>query len=83
MAEMKSCQCSADFDVQRADHTTGTRYKPVSFIFPASQQHFVYPFRTPDGKGERRSISFNAVFSSKSEQDKLKKQQEEQQNVEL
>jgi len=43
------------------------------FIFPASQQHQVYPFRTPDGKGERRSISFNASFSSKSEQDSVKK----------
>ena len=53
------------------------------FIFPATQQHFVYPFRTPDGKGERRSISFNAVFSSKTEQERLKKQQEEQQNVQL
>ena len=50
------------------------------FIFPASQQHWVYPFRTPDGKGERRSVSFNVVFSSKSEQDKLKKEQEGQQN---
>ena len=49
------------------------------FIFPASQQHFVYPFRTADGKGERRSVSFNAVFSNKTEQDKLKKQQENQQ----
>ena len=53
------------------------------FIFPATQQHFVYPFRTPDGKGERRSVSFNVVFSSKSEQDDLKKQQEGQQNVQL
>ena len=35
------------------------------YIFPASQNHFVYPFRTSDGKGERRSVSFNAVFSSK------------------
>ena len=51
------------------------------FIFPASQQHFVYPFRTEDGEGERRSVSFNAVFSSKTEQDKIKKQQEEQNNV--
>ena len=25
------------------------------FIFPAQQSHFVYPFRTADGKGERRS----------------------------
>ena len=50
------------------------------FIFPASQQHFVYPFRTPDGRGERRSVSFNAVFSSKTEQDKIKKEQEGQQN---
>ena len=53
------------------------------FIFPASQQHFVYPFRTPDGKGERRSVSFNVVFSSKSEQERIKKQQEDQQNVQL
>ena len=51
------------------------------FIFTASQQHFVYPFRTEDGEGERRSVSFNAVFSSKTEQDELKKQQEEQNNV--
>ena len=41
------------------------------FIFPASQQHMVYPFRTSDGKGERRSVSFNANFSSKTEQDRL------------
>ncbi len=53
------------------------------FIFPASQQHWVYPFRTPDGKGERRSVSFNVVFSSKTEQDEYKKQQEEQQNDQL
>ena len=51
------------------------------FIFPASQQHFVYPFRTEDGEGERRSVSFNAIFTSKTEQDELKKQQEEQNNV--
>ena len=25
----------------------------------------VYPFRTADGKGERRSVSFNAVISIK------------------
>ena len=47
------------------------------YIFPASQQHWVYPFRTPDGKGERRSVSFNVVFSSKTEQEQLKKQEEE------
>ena len=36
-------------------------------IFLSSQSHQVYPFRTADGKGERRSVSFNAVFSSKTE----------------
>ena len=46
------------------------------FIFPASMQHQVFPFRTSDGKGERRSVSFNAVHSNKTVQDKLKKQQE-------
>jgi len=46
------------------------------YVFPASQLHNVYPFRTADGKEERRSVSFNASFTSKSEQDTLKKQQE-------
>ena len=46
------------------------------FIFPAEQLHQVYPFRTLDGKGERRSVSFNAEFTSKSEQDALKIKQE-------
>ena len=53
------------------------------YIFPASQQHWVYPFRTPDGKGERRSVSFNVIFSSKTEQEEIKRQQEEQQNDKL
>ena len=35
------------------------------FIFPSSMIHTVYPFRTADKKGERRSVSFNSVFSSK------------------
>jgi len=34
-------------------------------IFPMSQQHMVYPFRTVDGKGERRSVSLNGTFSLK------------------
>ena len=44
------------------------------FIFPASQRHQVYPFRTADRKGERRSVSFNAEFTSKTEQEALRKQ---------
>ena len=51
------------------------------FIFPAQQSHFVYPFRTADGKGERRSVSFNAIFSTerevKEQQENHKKQMEE------
>jgi uncharacterized protein (TIGR02466 family) len=53
------------------------------FIFPAEQLHEVSPFRTADGKGERRSISFNADFSNASAGLKsqgghlVKKQQEE------
>jgi len=46
------------------------------FIFPASQLHQVHPFRTSDGKGERRSVSFNAIFTSKREQEEIRKQQE-------
>ena len=51
------------------------------YVFPASQMHTVYPFRTADGKGERRSVSFNASFTSKTEQDTLRKQQEEQEAI--
>ena len=47
------------------------------FIFPASQMHLVYPFRTADGKGERRSVSFNATFSSKSMQEEERKRKEQ------
>lgn len=32
------------------------------YIFTIDQQHIVYPFKTYDGKGERRSVSFNAEF---------------------
>ena len=35
------------------------------FLFPGGQQHFVYPFRTEDGKGERICVSFNAKFTKK------------------
>ena len=39
---------------------------PGDFLmFPAHQLHSVYPFRTEDGKGERRSVSYNADFMSK------------------
>ena len=45
------------------------------FVFAASLPHLVYPFRTPDGKGERRSVSFNAVFSSKKQQEYFEKEE--------
>ena len=51
------------------------------FIFSALQQHQVYPFRTSDGKGERRSVSFNAIFTSKSEQEALKKKKQRKLNL--
>jgi len=46
-------------------------------IFPASQIHQVYPFRTTDGKGERRSVSFNAIFSSMSDQERMTEPKQE------
>ena len=50
------------------------------FIFPSSQQHLVYPFRTAKGKEserERRSVSFNVIFSSKL----MKTEQERQRKI--
>lgn len=44
------------------------------FIFPSTQQHLVYPFRTSDGKGERRSVSFNARFISIEDYEKIQKE---------
>ncbi len=35
------------------------------YIFTIDQQHIVYPFQTPDGNGERRSISFNSEYRIK------------------
>ena len=45
------------------------------FIFGAQQQHAVYPFRCAEGQKdvERRSISFNAIFQSKSDYDRGEK----------
>ena len=43
------------------------------FIFGAHQQHAVYPYRCEEGDPERRSISFNAVFQSKTDFDRGEK----------
>ena len=51
-------------------------YRPAVgdfFMFGAQQQHAVYPFRCEEGDPERRSISFNAVFQSKTDHDRGKK----------
>jgi hypothetical protein len=46
------------------------------FIFPSSQSHQVYPFKTLDKRGERRSVSFNVCITNKSIQE-MKQQKEE------
>ena len=53
---------------------TGFTYKPEPgdfFIFSSQQQHGVYPFRCAEGQQdtERRSVSFNGLFQSKSDFD--------------
>jgi len=47
------------------------------YIFGANQPHAVYPYRCKEGQEdvERRSISFNAVFQSKTDYDQGKKVQ--------
>ena len=37
------------------------------YIFGAQQQHAVYPFRCSEGDPERRSVSFNAIYKSKTQ----------------
>ena len=45
------------------------------YMFGAHQQHAVYPYRCAEGQKEteRRSISFNSIFQSKSDYDRGKK----------
>ena len=62
-----------------ASRDTELSYPQISFppqvgdfyIFGAQQQHAVYPFRCAEGQKdvERRSISFNAIFQSKTDYD--------------
>ena len=54
------------------------------YIFGAHQQHAVYPYRCAEGQKEteRRSISFNAIFQSKSQHDK-QQTEEKKQNEQL
>jgi hypothetical protein len=44
-------------------------------IFPSTLGHSVYPFR---GKGERRSLSFNADVISKKQMDAILEQKKEE-----
>ena len=54
------------------------------YMFGAHQQHAVYPYRCAEGQKEieRRSISFNAVFQSKTDHDK-QQAEEKKQNEQL
>ena len=45
------------------------------YIFTGYQPHQVYPFRSVDGKGERRSISFNADYITKEKLEELRKKE--------
>ena len=47
------------------------------FIFGSNQLHSVNPYKCEEGDSERRSVSFNTVFSSETEQNRLKTQQQE------
>ena len=48
------------------------------YMFGAQQQHAVYPYRCEEGDTERRSVSFNAIFSSEKLFEQQKKAFEEQ-----
>jgi len=51
------------------------------YLFSSAQPHQVYPFKTVDGKGERRSVSYNTEFTNKTQQDILKKRSMLEKNV--
>jgi hypothetical protein len=63
---------SASRDIDLSMHNAISNPVPGDlYIFGANQQHAVYPYRCEEGQKdtERRSISFNAVFQSKTEHD--------------
>jgi len=45
------------------------------FLFTGMQPHQVYPFRSVDGNGERRSISFNADYITKERLEEMRKKE--------
>ena len=53
------------------------------YIFGAHQQHLVYPYRCKEGqeKVERRSISFNAIFTSRTAYDVQQAKSKEEQEL--
>ena len=60
---------STDVDFSASNYTIHPAVGDF-FMFGARQQHLVYPYRCEEGDPERRSISFNAVFQSKTDHDK-------------
>ena len=50
------------------------------FIFGSRQLHHVYPFQVEEGDPERRSVSFNAITSTQSQQDEFARQEQEMKN---
>jgi len=63
---------STDIDFSVPNYTIRPKVGDF-FMFGAHQLHLVYPYRCEEGDPERRSISFNAVFQSKSDYDRGKK----------
>ena len=45
------------------------------YLFTGYQPHQVYPFRSVDGKGERRSVSFNADYITKEKLEEMRKKE--------
>ena len=54
------------------------------FIFGAHQFHHVYPYKCSEGDPERRCVSFNAIFQSRSDHEKqLEAQKKQNQQADL
>ena len=54
------------------------------FIFGAHQFHHVYPYKCSEGDPERRCVSFNAIFQSKSDHEaQLEAQKKQNQEADL
>ena len=75
------CPASRDIDLSNPQWSWRPEVGDF-FIFGAHQFHHVYPYKCSEGDPERRCVSFNAIFQSRSDHEaQLEAQKNEKANL--